>query len=155
VIATGQAFHKTGFDLLTAPTDGAEGLGADNVIAVADTKLALNTTVEIGDDNGVQGYIPVMTALFLFMELALPGAMGIRHILQSTLTALIADRAVQRVVDQQKFQRRFARLQRIRGLGVNHHTLSDWRGAGGEQLALPFHFYQADPAGRQRFQPWV
>ncbi len=56
-------------------------------------------------------------------ETAKVDAIGHRLILQVTLATLIADRAIQRVVDQQKFHHAFARLLHHRRIGLHDGRL--------------------------------
>ncbi|CAI8182573.1 MAG: Uncharacterised protein [SAR116 cluster bacterium] len=50
-------------------------------------------------------------------------------VLQVTLTALVADRAVQRVIDQQEFHHPFTRLFHPVSVGANNHALASRHGA--------------------------
>jgi len=56
------------------------------------------------------------------------------HVLQLALTAGVADRAVERMVAQQKFNRSLARLRDFIRLGDEDLALGDGGGAGGLQL---------------------
>src|SRR5580765_6782701 len=56
-----------------------------------------------------------------FHEAAGIGAVAETHALQFALAALVADRAVQRMVGQQKFQDAFARLLDLRSVGAHLH----------------------------------
>ena len=80
-----------------------------------------------------------------------------RLVLQRALPALVADRAVQRVVDQQQLQRAGLRgLGDLAGqLGLDHHVRGDRHGAGGHRLALALDLDQALPAGADRLQQRV
>ncbi len=51
--------------------------------------------------------------------------------LQLTLAALVTDRAIQRVVDQQEFHHRTLRLFGVVGTGADFHAVHYRRGAGG------------------------
>ena len=64
-------------------------------------------------------------------------------ILQPALARLIADRTVHRMIDQQKFQHRFAHRQHLGTLGQNRHALGHLRVAGDLQLG---HFLDLDHA---------
>ena len=52
-----------------------------------------------------------------------------RDVLQRALAALVADRAVERVVDEQELDDRFLRLGHPLGLGVDDHPVLDRRRA--------------------------
>ena len=61
-------------------------------------------------------------------------AVAHRLVLQVALAALVADRAIQRMVDQQEFHHAAARLAHHRAVGVHHHAVGDRIGAGGDRL---------------------
>jgi len=67
-------------------------------------------------------------------EAALTGAIAEDHVLQFALAALIANRAIQRMIGQQEFERSLARLLHEVGIGAHHHALGDRRGAAHLQL---------------------
>ena len=87
-------------------------------------------------------------------EPGLPPADGHSLVLQRALTALVAHRAVQRVVHQQQFHDAGLRFLRHPGgeLGAYHHALGAHGGTGGHRLALAFHLDQALPASADRVQ---
>ena len=76
------------------------------------------------------------------------GRAAVAHgqILQLALAALIADRAVERMVDQQELHHRLLGLLGLVGSGANDHALRDRRGAGRQRLRRLLHFDQAHPA---------
>ena len=83
------------------------------------------------------------------------GAIAHRLILQIAFAALVADRAVERMVDQQKLHHALARLARHRRIGLDHWRLAVWagaqiahrHGAGGGRLGRPaLHFDQTHAA---------
>ena len=55
---------------------------------------------------------------FCSVEPALAGAVAERHVLQFALAALVAHRAVERMVGQQQFQHGLARLHALAGVSV-------------------------------------
>ena len=67
-------------------------------------------------------------------------------ILQLTLTALVANGAVQWMIDQQKFHDRFLRLDGLVASGADHHALRDRCGAGRHRLGRLLHIHQTHPA---------
>ena len=109
----------------------------------------------------------VLTLLFRFLQPALSPPEAIRVILQEALARLIADRAVQRMVQQQIFQRRLLCGPHFFAVGDDHHPVLDRRLAARQQLALHRHrtvrlavadFHQAHAATghhRQRGMPAV
>ncbi len=71
-------------------------------------------------------------------------------ILQVALAALIADRTIQRVIDQQEFHHAAPRLAHHRRVSVHHHAVGDRVGAGGNRLGrrlLDLHQTHAAIAG--------
>ena len=70
------------------------------------------------------------------VEAGLAAAVGHRLVLQRALAALVADRAVERVVDQQELHDALLRLvgDRRGDLGVDDHALGDRQRAGGLRL---------------------
>jgi hypothetical protein len=90
-------------------------------------------------------------------EPGLGPAVAHRLVLQGALAALVADRAVQRVVDEQQLHHTLLRLvgDRRRELGLDDHAVGDGRRAGGERLGLAFHLDQALPARSDRLQQGV
>ena len=91
------------------------------------------------------------------LEPGLAAAVGHRLVLQRALAALVADRAVQRVVDQQQLHHALLRLVGDRGgeLGPDHHAVGDGGGAGRQRLALALDLDQALPAGAHRVEQRV
>jgi len=56
-------------------------------------------------------------------------AVGHRLVLQVAFAALIADRAVQRMVDEKELHHSLAHLLHFRGVGVDDHAVGDRHGA--------------------------
>ena len=68
------------------------------------------------------------------------------NILQLTLATLVADRAIQRVVDQQKLHHRLLRVDGLRTLGPNNHAGCNCGRAGRHRLGHLLHIDQAHAA---------
>ena len=83
--------------------------------------------------------------LFFFVA---RGAAAVTHgqVLQLALTALVADGAIERVVDQQKLHDRLLRGNGAVALGAHNHALCHGRGAGGHGLGGLFDLHQAHAA---------
>ena len=78
-------------------------------------------------------------------------AVADRQILQLALAALVADRAVERVIDQQEFHHRLLRLPRLGRDRAHDHAVGDRRGAGRHRLGRLLDLDQAHAAvGRDR-----
>ncbi len=69
-----------------------------------------------------------------------------RQVLQLAFAALIADGAVQRVVDEQKLHHRLLRLGGAFGLGAHHHALGHRGGTSRQGLGCFFHVNQTHAA---------
>ncbi len=69
-----------------------------------------------------------------------------REILQLAFAALVADRAVERMVDQQEFHHALLRLLRLRGLRPDLHALGGRGRACGQRLRRLFHLDETHPA---------
>src|ERR1700730_2986707 len=76
------------------------------------------------------------------------GAIGENHILQFALATLVAYRAIERVVGEQEFEHRLARLMYLLGTGAHNHAWHGEQRARGLQLGRFFDFHQAHAAGR-------
>jgi hypothetical protein len=69
-----------------------------------------------------------------------------RPVLQFALAALIADRTIERVVDQQEFHRRFLCGKRLLRARLHHHAVHALRSAGRHWLRRTLDFHQAHAA---------
>ena len=89
----------------------------------------------------------------LFLRITRGGA-TVTHskILQLTFATLVANRAVQRVVDQQKLHHGLLGLDGFIALGADHHPLRHRRGAGRHGLGCFFNIHQAHAAARRDAQ---
>ena len=76
------------------------------------------------------------------------GALAVTHreVLQLAFAALVADRAVERVVDQQELHHPFLRGPSVLGFGKHFHAVSDGSGAGRQGLGRLLHLHQAHAA---------
>jgi hypothetical protein len=105
----------------------------------------------------------VLDRALVLMEAAGVDAIGHRLVLQVTFAALVANRTIERVVDQQKFHHAFARLAHHRRAGGQHfrravlvrHQVLHRHGAGGLRLRHAGDFDQAHPAITGDRQPLV
>src|SRR5690348_1005118 len=62
---------------------------------------------------------------FLFTETALPRPVAKNHVLQFAFTALIANRTIERMVGQQKFESALARLPDLSRIRMHDHAGGD------------------------------
>src|SRR5690606_29714692 len=86
----------------------------------------------VGGDEQAHALGHHHTLFFLIARSGLAVAHG--QILQLALAALVTDRAVQRVIDQQKFHHRVLRGNRLFRARVNDHAVGNGRGTGGQGL---------------------
>ena len=75
-----------------------------------------------------------------------PRAVAEHHVLQFALAALIAHRAIERMVGQQELEHVFARVADLFGVGAHDHAFGDHLRAGGLHLRHLFDFDQAHAA---------
>jgi hypothetical protein len=75
------------------------------------------------------------------------GAIAERQVLQRALAALVADGAVERVVQEQELEHGVLALAGTGAVRVDHHAVGGWRGAGGLQLGHALDIAQAHAAG--------
>ena len=78
---------------------------------------------------------------------ALVRAEAVGEVLQRALAALVAHRAVERVVDEQELEDTRARVDDVGGLRVHHHAFGNGCRAGRLQLRHLFDLDDADSAG--------
>jgi hypothetical protein len=74
-------------------------------------------------------------------------------VLQLAFSGLIADRAVERMVDEQEFEDAAPRLTRLFGEDTDDLTLRHRRGTGDLQLRCLFDFDEAHPAHARYREP--
>src|SRR5690242_19452190 len=84
---------------------------------------------------------------FFFDEAAGIRAVTENHILELAFAALVAHRAVERVIGEQKFEHVLARLPNLVRVGANDHAFGRDEGAGGLQLWSLLDFHKAHAAG--------
>ena len=89
---------------------------------------------------------------FLFLIARRRAAIPHRQILQLALATLIANGAIQRVVDQQKLHHRLLGLDGLVALAADNHAVGDRRGTGRHRLGHLFNIHQAHAAVRRDAQ---
>src|SRR5579875_527542 len=115
---------------LVATRDHYEAIVHRNLRTETRAALAENAALAVKQDVVADGNGLGVVALVL-IEARATGAVALRKVLQIALTGLVTDGAIERVVDEQKFQRAAPRLQHLLGVGMHDHALADGRGAGG------------------------
>ena len=109
-------------DLLAAPGEVDLGLaghlgGEAGAAGALDAALAVEQH-EVRDGDGL------LEVALLLDEAALARAVGQRLVLQRALAALVADRAVERVVGQQELEHAVLGLLHLLRGGVDHHAVA-------------------------------
>ena len=102
--------------------------------------------------NRFRPFLLGLMALFL-VEAALVRAVRENHVLQFALAALVAHRAIERMIGQQKFQHALARFMHLRRAGAHDHAGHGDERARGLQLGRFFDFDQAHAASRLQRKP--
>ncbi len=146
----GQRLAVVGADLqVLAAVHAAQLVGAGDVRGEAHAARALDAAGHLGGDQRAD--VLVGHHALALVEAADRTAVAQRHVLQFALAALIADRAIQRVVDQQEFHHAALVLQRLLAARGDLHAVQHRRRAGGRRLRRLLHVDQAHAAvGRDR-----
>ncbi|CAM5189309.1 hypothetical protein CDEN61S_03403 [Castellaniella denitrificans] len=128
-----------------APVQHADFHVAADFLAHADAAGAMDAALHLfGRDQRAHGLVEDHALGLLVAR----GRFAIAHgqVLQLALAALVADRAIQRVVDQQEFHDRALGVDGLGRAGVHHHAVGDRRRTGRQGLGGLFDFDQAHPA---------
>ena len=139
-----------GADLhILAPAGRAQFAHAGDLLAETHAARAVDAAGQVGLDQGADIFILDHPLFFLIArDIA---AIAEREVLQLAFAALIADRAIQRVIDQEEFHDGFLRVERRLRAGAHLHVRQHGRGAGGQGLGGLLHLDQAHAAvGRDR-----
>ena len=92
---------------------------------------------------------------FFFHKAAAIRAVAKNHVLQFAFASLIANRAIERVIGEQKFQHGLARFVHLRRIGAHDHGIHSYQCAGGLQLRSFLHLHQTHATGRLQGKPLV
>ena len=158
----GHRVFEIGGDLhVLAAADGAEVGGAGDFRGEADAARALDAAVHRRLDERAD--ILVLDRALVLGEARRVDAVGHRLVLQVALAALVADRAIQRMVDEQELHHAFARLLHHRRLGEHRRRLAvragaavaHAPGAGRDGLGRALHLDEAHAAIAGDRQPLV
>ena len=159
----GHRMFEIGGDLhVLAAADRAEFGDAGDLGGEANAARAMDAAVHRGLDQRADIFV-LDGALVLAVARGID-AIGHRLVLQVAFAALVADRAIERMVDQQEFHHAFARLARHRRIGLDDRRLALRAGAqvahrhraGGGRLGRPaLHLDEAHAAIAGDRQPLV
>ncbi len=144
----GQRFLDVGADLhVLAASGSAEFLDAGDLGGEADAAGAVDAAIHAGLDQRAE--ILVLDRPLVLLEAAAVEAIGHGLVLQVALTALIADRAVERVIDEQELHHRAGgdRLRRLLLLDQAHAAV-----AGDRQPLVKAEMWDLDAKTLARLQ---
>ena len=137
---------QEGFDLGMLATVGHAQLhGTRHFLTKAHATCAMDAAAHLFHGDQRADFLVKDHALFFFVT-RLRAAVTHGQVLQLALTALVADGAIERVVDQQKLHDRLLRRNGFVALGAHDHALRHRRGAGGHGLGGFFDLDQAHAA---------
>src|SRR5690348_16176282 len=132
-------------DAVRAAHANAEGFDVHAFVADAHATEAENATRSVVIDEFRPLFFGAMN--FFFDEAAGIRAVAENHVLELAFAALVAHRAVERVIGEQKLEHVLARLTNLFGVGANDHAFGRDEGAGGLQLWSLLDFHKAHAAG--------
>ena len=136
---------EIGGDLhILAATGGPQFRHAGDFAGEAHASGAVDASGHDGFDEGAHVFF--LDGALVFREARTIGAVGNRLILQVAFTALVAYRAIERVIDEQEFHNPLARLVHAGGFGMHNHAGSGGHGAAGDGLGHFFHLHQTHAA---------
>ncbi|MCY1229545.1 hypothetical protein D9M72_419140 [compost metagenome] len=130
LVATGETALEAGDGRIHALLDGAEGDRADDLLTHPHAALALDTAVDVHDDDGTEANIARMEDALGIVKAASPRTIGHHHVLKLAFATLVADRTVERVVGEQHVQHGRTRFINQRRVCSHDHAFSDSCGAG-------------------------
>ena len=133
-----------------ASSDRGEGLDVHDLVAVADTTQTLHATVHLRFDQGAEIFL--LENALGFRKPAGGRGVFMGKILEVALPALIADRAIQRVIGQDEFEHRLVGVVNDRRGSPNSHALGRYGAARSLELRHPFDFDQAHATVRIRLE---
>ena len=116
----------------------------DDILEEADAAAAEDAAVAIEQDIAAE--ILGRPLPFILHHPAVGRAVFVGIILQQTLSRLVANRAVERMVDEEEFEHAAAGVLDLIGLGAHHHALLDLGGAGEQELGAALHLDQTHAA---------
>ena len=121
---------------------------ADAHAFIADTNAAVAEDTSRRIEEHDRRKLLFVDVVLHFREPALAGAVREHHVLQFALAALVADRAIERMIGQQQLEHRFASLLDDGGIGADDHAFADREGTCGLKLRHLLDFHQAHAARR-------
>jgi hypothetical protein len=138
---------------MVAAVDDSQLVGMGHFLQEAHAASAFDAPLAVENNVGAKD-LPLAFMLFFFFEAAgLPVMLHI-VVLEPALPGLIANGAVQRVIDEQELHDGLAHREDLGTLGQHGHALGDLRVAGNLQLGHFFDFHEAHAAiaGNRQFR---
>src|SRR4051794_7792626 len=120
-----------------------------DLLAEADAAVAEDAALAVDRDQRRELDRLLEVALFVDHP-AFPRAPAVGDVLQRAFATLVADRAVERVVDEEELDHRALRVLDLLGARVDDHPLAHRGRAGGLQFRDPLDLDQAHAAGADR-----
>ena len=127
-----------------AATDDAEVFHARDFRREADAPRAVNAAIHKGLNE--RPHVLLGDGAFFIGEAAVSASVSERLILEVAFAALVADRAVQRMIDELNFHHALARGFDGGGVGADDHSVAGGHRAGGDRFRGAFHFNEAHAA---------
>ena len=134
----GQLLARERADLdARAAVEEAELAGARDLLGEADAARALDAAVHVEDDVGAErdALAARVGPLVLVLEARVGDAVLEGVVLQAALAGLVADRAVERVVDEEELHHPLLRLVDLGHVGAHHHAVLHHLGGAGRSAA--------------------
>lgn len=137
----------------SASTGRSKIVEASNFLTEADAASAVNASVHMSHHQGpdiliLYGPLELVVSAFLI-------SVEMRVVLQVALASLIADRAVERVIGEQKLHDSSSSVPGGLGIGVDFHGWGDLGAAGSHGFGGLFDFYEAHPAVAGDFETFM
>src|SRR5215831_3220031 len=129
---------------ILATTGGPKLLNAGDLGHETNAARAMNAAGHMGFDQWTE--ILVANGPLVLLEPATVETVSHRLVLQIALAALVTNRAVERVIDQQELHNPFLRLERLWRVRENYHPVGRRHRAGGDRLWRFFDFDQTHAA---------
>ena len=123
LVAAGEAALEAGDRRVHALVDGAERHRADHLLAHPHAALALDAAVHVHDDDGAELDVLGVEDPLRLAEPADARPVCHHHVLQLALAALVADRAVERMVGEQHVEHEGAGVDHPGRVGVHDHAV--------------------------------
>ena len=147
------AFDRAGDLHVLAAIQPAELRRARHFVHEAHAARAVDAASHDGGDEGAE--ILVRHGALVLVVASPVAAVGERLVLQIAFAALVADGAVERMVDEQELHDAFPGAAHQRAVGAHLHAVGGGHGAGGDRLGRAFELDETHAAIAGYRQPLV